>query len=360
MNLKKRLDIYKLSQQNGFNIYYADDEHIILCTYTSFKIRLKREIILNKDLAWFIGFFLAEGTKSANTVGLSNCEIPIIKKCLTIAENELGIPSEIWKVCITTSKDRLIDIEKQKELFNKNKINVTINALSTKDNFDIRINNKILAFLFSQMIENFIEAILSNKDLSIEFLKGYSIGDGSINVRNGCVHSVTITAKPKKHKNILEKAFKTFLNVNPNIRMNREAYEIYYCNVEIMCHFIMNEFFKESTRQWKKLMDAYLNKQHVRSHLKYWNTIETRELSAVEIAKITGNSHWSVRDAMNRDMKIGLVLAKRYKKPKELGPSKRYFYLSNQGKMLLTVINDYRGDWKFEKEKRAYNGRSRT
>ncbi len=316
------------------------DDFIILYNYQCSKIQLKKHIILDDELAWLIGFYLAEGTKSRNTIAFSNCELPLIKKSLFIAKNKLGVPFDIWKIAIKTSKDVSLRKCYWQSLFENNKLYISYNALANKDNLDIRINNRIFVKIFNNILQKFLPLILDNKLLSIALLKGHLAGDGSINIRKGCLHNIG-TVVDDRYKSILVKAFETFIGKKPLIRKTKNVYELYFCHVEILVFFVMNEFFFDMERQSNKLLNSFLRKQYVRSHFKYWNAIKNQQLSAVEIAQLTNNSHWSVRDAMNRDIKVGLVAYSKFKAKKERGPKKKYFYLTQNGKRLLYVLNKH-------------------
>jgi len=317
-----------------------DQECVLLYKYRSNKIKLNKKIELTNDLAWLFGFYLAEGTKSPNTLALANNELFLIEKSLSIFEAEFGILLNSWKIVITTSANVSRRRDYWKSIFPSNVLYLYEKAMANKDVLDVRINNRILAEIFRKLFDVCMPLIYENRELSVEFLKGYFVGDGTINVREGCLHCIGATVS-KENSSFLEKAFVPFLGLKPNKRKMKKGYELYYSHVESMTFFIIERFFQDLDRQWYKLLSSYLNKQYVGSHLKYWKAIEKKRLSAVQIAKITGNSYESVLDAMKRDVRVGLIFFSKFKNSKAMGPSKKYFYLTESGKRLLKVLNNY-------------------
>ena len=48
------------------------------------QIEFKKNIKLDNDLAWLIGFYLAEGTKTKGYIGVANNELNLITKSLDL------------------------------------------------------------------------------------------------------------------------------------------------------------------------------------------------------------------------------------------------------------------------------------
>lgn len=150
---------------------------------------------------------------------------------------------------------------------------------------------------------------------------------------------VCITVKEKEYIDYLIKALKLLYNKEPNIRSTKRCFEIYYCHVKIITMIILDRLFDDFNRQWEKLVNGYKNKQYTMARIKYWNKITCTSLSAYQIAELSGNSHWSVRDALNKDIKLGLVKPE-YKQINNSGAKNKYYYLSSKGLQLLNIINE--------------------
>jgi len=62
-------------------------------------------------------------------------------------------------------------------------------------------------------------------------------------------------------------------------------------------------------------------------------------LDSFKIAKLSGNSHWSVRDALNKDIDLGLVNAE-YKYINNSTRLHKCYYLTHKGKTLLGILKE--------------------
>ena len=67
---------------------------------------LKKEIKLDENLAWLVGFYLAEGSKTRDYIGVSNNELCLINKSLRLFKKVLGIDKTSWTIWIKTNKRR--------------------------------------------------------------------------------------------------------------------------------------------------------------------------------------------------------------------------------------------------------------
>ena len=64
------------------------------------QIEFKKNIKLDNDLAWLIGFYLAEGTKTKGYIGVANNELNLITKSLDLFEKSFGINKNSWTIWI--------------------------------------------------------------------------------------------------------------------------------------------------------------------------------------------------------------------------------------------------------------------
>jgi len=302
-------------------------------------VTIKRLVKIDEETSWFIGFYLAEGNKCDYGIGISNNELDLLKKCYRCLLR-FGINNKDLFVYIHSSNNH--DFEKIKKhmerTFRTQKIAKVKSRLATKDNIELRINSTLLSIIFRNFIKNTIKIILNDKKLIVPFLQGYEVGDGSILQRNGYLYGISITVKDSEIKNILIDAFQKLYNEKPRTRISKKAYEISYSNVNLMTEFILDKHFYTSQRQWRKLIKTYLKKQYVRSHTRYWNGLEGKELSVEELSKSTNRSHWSVRDAMNRDARFKLIEIKQKKILNRRGPPYNFYSLTEKGKELLDLI----------------------
>ena len=90
-------------------------------------------------------------------------------------------------------------------------------------------------------------------------------------------------------------------------------------------------------RQWRKFVAAYKNKEYTRSHVRYRGYIY-EPLSIREIASLTHRSHWSVRDALGGDEKLGLVRSFR-KRIGQAGHRNKFYTLTERCIALMKVLN---------------------
>jgi len=84
--------------------------------------------------------------------------------------------------------------------------------------------------------------------------------------------------------------------------------------------------------------------------MKYWRYIVNKSRSPEEIARLSGNSHWSIRDAFSKDIKMGIVnITPKY--INRYGPPKKYYILSKNGRILIKIL---KGDNKSEEKSEKY------
>jgi len=300
---------------------------------------IKEKIKLDKNLAWLIGFYLAEGNrKNKDGIGLSNKEIILLNKSMALFEKIFGINQSDWRIWIKTNQKNPKEIKRIKEKWNKKlgrNISIAYSKLAFEESIDIRINSRVLSSFLKYYFEYSLKKMIIDKNLAKQFLRGYVIGDGSVILRKKQIHGITITVKDKKHIEYLIKTFTLLYNQKPNIRKTKSSYELSYCKVDIITKIIMDGLFKDLNRQWNKLIKGYKNKQYTRARIKYWNKITNKYLNSYEIAKLSGNSHWAVSDALNKDEKKGLVNSQYLSNG---GPIKKYYSLSPKGLQLFDTI----------------------
>lgn len=301
---------------------------------------IKKNINLNEDLAWLIGFYFAEGNKNKDGIGVSNKELSLINKNIELFKKIFGIYKKEWKIYIKTNKKTIYERRLLKEKWSKllkQKYKLCYSRLAYEECIDMRINSRVLSYFLDLHFKNSIKKILKNKKLAISFLRGYAIGDGSVILRKKQIHSIAITVKDKCYLRYLTRAFIFLFNKKPGIRATKGAYELSYCNVNMITEVILNKLFIDLDRQWNKLILGYINKQYTRARIKYWDKIINKQLNASEIGKLSGNSHWSVRDALNYDIQLGLVNAE-YKGINGKNYKNKFYYLSPKGVNLLNLI----------------------
>ena len=289
-----------------------------------------------------MGFYFAEGTKSKDSIAISNKEFKLIQKSINIFEEEFNIPKSSWKLWIRSANKEEFGKEKLKTKWaQKTDLNTSVifSKLAYEESLEIRINSRVLSSQINNFFNNNIKEICNNKEYAKHFLRGYFIGDGSISLRNKQIHGIHLTVKEEKYKEILIKVLKFLYEKEPNVRITKGAYDISYCDVNIITKTILDKIFIDLDRQWKKLIKGYKNKQYTRARIKYWNKITEIPLNPYEIAILSGNSHWSVRDALNKDIKLGLVEAK-YKHINRTGAYTKYYSLSKEGERLYKTIKE--------------------
>jgi len=222
------------------------------------QINIPEYFEIDEKLAWAIGFYLAEGTKSKDTVAISNCELIPLLKFKQILEFNFSIPHTKWYIYIH-AKEEDNDLGNYiSKLFNIKKVRFVKGRLANKANIDLRINNRVLASVFNSIINRSAELILNNENLSLEFIKGYVLGDGSVIQRNGYLYGVSITVQNELYKDILEKAILKKYNIKPRIRFTKNCYELNLTGIHLMTNLILDEYFRTVNRQWQKLIKCYL------------------------------------------------------------------------------------------------------
>jgi hypothetical protein len=288
-------------------------------------------------VAWSAGFYFAEGSKLKNSIGVSNCYLPLIFKFREFVNSIFNIENSKWNIFIRTRKTLMEKVEeKYRKLFNTSNVKSYFVKKANKDNVEIRINSVPLTIIFHNLLQKSINYVCNDKKLALEFLKGYEVGDGSITVRDNCLHSVNITVKDIFMKNLLKKLFYFLYGKEVNERMTKGVYEIGYCNVNLITEIILDGHFIHHKPQWFKLIKAYANKEYTRSHSRYWSVIREMTLSVLEISKKTNRSHWSVRDALNKDIRLDLVKTQRRKLAN--GYCCNVYILTEKGKKLIDIL----------------------
>jgi hypothetical protein len=294
------------------------------------KISIPILLDLNEDLAWCIGFYFAEGDKTRDYIGVSNCNIDLIKRFQTIMEEIFKIDRSLWKVHIKTSNKNLNYVKnKWKSSLNLDNINVLYNELAKEDNIELRFNSRQFAGFFNNLLGDSITKILSSKTLSIAFLNGYEVGDGSVIQRKGFLYGIAFTTKNNANKDLIVKMFNLHYNIKPRVRISKGSFEIEICGINLMTDLILDGHFNSHKRKWNTLVQTYLKKQYTRSHIRYWRVLRNSK-GILDISKLANRSHWSVRDALNKDSKLGIVEVLN-KKPK-------IYKLSRKGEDLLNIL----------------------
>jgi hypothetical protein len=305
------------------------------------KMILPRYIRITNDLAWSFGFFIAEGHKTHSGVEIANREVYLIEKFKKAIEESFGIKNENWRLYVKTPSKDLENIKKKWiTTLHISKTNVNYLSKARQDIIDLRINNTLFSVIFNILVKKSLPKILENRELLINFLDGYEVGDGSVIQRNGYLYGIVITVKNKFMKDYLVKAFRQLYNYSASVRRTKGSYEIMVRGIHMMTQLILDGHFKSSERQWKKLVSCYLKKEYTRSHIRYWFTFTNGFLAINDIAVKADRSHWSVRDALNKDTELGLTIAKRVHVPNKKGAPLKFYSLSENGKKLIKILKE--------------------
>jgi hypothetical protein len=296
---------------------------------------------LSEKLAWCIGFYLAEGDKTKDYIGVSNCNMELIKEFQNIMEEIFKIDKNLWKIHIKTPSKDLESIKaKWRILLNMENISALHNYLAKEDSIELRLNSRRFAEFFNRMLKEITSLILEDKALSLSFLNGYEVGDGSIIQRRGYLYGIAITTEDEIYKNILVEAFQNLYSKKPHVRINKgKYYEVSLTGVNIMTELILDGHFKLHKEKRNKLINTYLRKIYTRSHKRYWDELKNKRLAVEELSKAAKRSHWAVRDAMNKDSKLGLIKIEKGRIPRKHGVYHIFYSLTEKCNNLLDILN---------------------
>ncbi|MEM3555638.1 MAG: hypothetical protein QXF56_02900 [Candidatus Micrarchaeia archaeon] len=297
------------------------------------KVTVPVSLDLDENLAWCIGFYLAEGNKTKDYIGVSNCNVDLIKRFKMIMEEIFKIDKNLWRVHVKTSNKNLDDVKvRWKASLGLDVINVLYNRLAREDNIELRLNSRYFSEFFNRLLEEFSRRILKVRSLSLSFLEGYGVGDGSIIRRKGFLYGIAFTTKSEVNKDLIVKIFEAYYGKRPRVRVNKSCFEIEVCGVNLMTEFIIDGHFSSHKNKRRDFINSYLKKEYTRSHVRYWSALEDGPKGIFDLAKSVNRSHWSVREALSKDFKLGLVNILN-KKPKIYG-------LSRKGKKLLDILGE--------------------
>lgn len=305
------------------------------------RMRLPRYVQLNAELSWAIGFFIAEGNKVWYGIGVSNKEIALIDKFRRIIENAFWIDSREWRAHIKTPERNLASAEERwKSHLKISRVKALHAEKARGDVVEIRLNNTLFSLILNRLVGSSLEKISENKELAISFLDGYEVGDGSIIQRKGFLYSIIITVKDTFMKDFLCETFRNLYGFLPSVRSTKGSYEVQVCGIHNMTNMILDGHFRSSARQWNKLITCYLRKQYTRSHLRYWRSLRDSQLSINEIAQLSNRSHWSVRDALRLDARLGLVKYVCKPTPELHSNYLKFYELSDKGQRLIKILDE--------------------
>jgi len=303
-------------------------------------IEVLKAVKINKNLAWTVGFYLAEGNKVSYGIGITNSEIELLKIPYQELSKIFRLKPENWVVYLRVKKQAKKETEKEIiQSFGNVKISTLKSKHATKEHIEMRVNSVIISILLENLIQESIKYILKSKELSVSFLKGYLCGDGTITQHNGYLHSISITAKNNLHADIIKKALKTaYKNKVPiNSRKTKGVNEIYVCNIKYLTMMILDQCFFEFKKQWKKLIKAYLKKQYTKSHLRYWKVLNKKWLNSSELSAVLGRRSDTIRRTIKSDVELGIIKRSKRKVNKK-GPFNVTYSLAKRGEKLLKLI----------------------
>jgi hypothetical protein len=304
-------------------------------------LELSRYIELTPELAWAIGFFLAEGSKTYSGIGVANCDASLVLKFKKTIDGTFEGLSEKWRAYIKTSDNDNEGVKRRwTDRLDMRNVNVNFASLAREDNVELRLNNTFFSAIFNTLAKKAMPLIQVDRELMLKFLDGYEVGDGSIIQRNGYLYGVVITVKDATIKDFLVETFKLVYGQVPAVRRTRGCYEVQFRGVHTITQMIVDEQFRSSKRQWKKLLGCYLKKEYARTHVRYWTTLSGGPLEITDIARLTERSHWSVRDAMNKDVKYGLVALERRHVKGRMAPYFNFYDLTARGRTLIKFLKE--------------------
>jgi hypothetical protein len=304
-------------------------------------LELSRYIELTPELAWAIGFFLAEGSKTYSGIGVANCDADLVLKFRKTIDGTFEGFAEKWRAYIKTSDNDSEGVKKRwMERLGMCNVNVNFASLARRDNVELRLNNTFFSVIFNTLAKKAMRAIQLDRELMLKFLDGYEVGDGSIIQRNGYLYGIVITVKDTTIKDYLVETFKLTYGQVPSVRRTKGCYEVQFKGVHIMTQMIVDGHFRSSKKQWNKLLSCYLNKEYARSHVRYWTALSGGPLGIMDIAGLTERSHWSVRDAMNKDVKYGLATLERRHVKGSAAPYFNFYDLTERGRTLIKFLKE--------------------
>ncbi len=308
------------------------------------ELQLPEEVEIDKDTAWAVGFFVAEGNKVFYGIGISNTEVELVKRFRKIVEEKFLIDNKSWRGYIKSSKP---DFEQNREKWEKElgiRVLMQFTKLATKDAIELRINNVTLSIIFNKFIKKSLEEIEKNRSLTLSFLDGYEAGDGSVVQRKGYLYGIVITVKDEQVNHYLLKFFQNLYEFRIAVRKSKGCYEIQIRGVRNLTKIILDEHFRSYTKQWKKLVKSYAKKQYTRSHRNYWLALKSGHLSIEQIAARSNRTHWSVRDALIIDTKENLVIPYKKHIVGRKAPYFKFYSLSTDGLKLIQIIEEVERD----------------
>lgn len=305
------------------------------------KVSVPVSLELSEKLAWCIGFYLAEGDKTEDYIGVSNCNVELVKEFKNIMEEIFKIDKNLWKFYIKTPSKDLDSIRtKWKFLLNAENVNASYNYLAREDSIELRLNSRRFSAFFNNLFKEVMPLILEDRNLSLSFLDAYESGDGSVIQRNGYLYGIAITTEDENFKNILVEAFQNLYTKKPKVRVNKiKYYEISLTGITLMTDLILDGHFKSHKEKRNKLIRTYLRKIYTRTHKRYWEELRNKRLSVEELTQASERSHWAVRDAMNKDSKLGLIRIERGRIPNKHGPYHVFYSLTERCNNLLDILN---------------------
>jgi len=295
------------------------------------KIPIPPFVRLTKELAWCIGFYLAEGNKTKEYIGVSNCNINLIERFKNVMEEVFKIENSQWKVHIKTSDKNIDAVERKwRDFLGTNNSNALYTKYANYDNVELRFNSRKFANFFNKFLEKSVYEIKTNKNMTVSFLDGYEAGDGSVIQRRGFLYGIAFTTKSELYKNLIVKMFELHYGIKPRVRLTKKCFGIEICGIKIMTKLILDRHFNSHAVKWSTLINSYVKKQYVRSHVRYWKALKNGPKNVLDISGLINRSHWSVRDALNADHRIGLIDVVT-KKPKS-------YKLSPAGEQLIGIL----------------------
>lgn len=304
-------------------------------------LTLPRTISVDRDLAWAIGFYSAEGSKTYSGIGISNCEKDLVLKFKSIISKSLQINHNRWKAYVKTSNRDCVEVKKRwVEQLGVDWVVVNFASLARSDNIELRVNSTLFSAFFNLLAKKALVKISEDNELILAFLDGYEVGDGSVIQRNGCLHGIVITVKDNVMKDYLVDCFRRVYGYSAPVRKSKGANEIGVRGVHLMTRLILDGHFKSSNRQWKKLINCYKRKEYPRSHIRYWTALTRGECRINDLVKMTRRSHWAVRDAMIKDTTLGLVTLKRQHVDGYAAPYFNFYSLNDTGRELIKILDE--------------------
>lgn len=309
-------------------------------------ITLPHYIVLDENLSWNLGFYLAEGLKSGIRFGVANGKgylLRIFQKC---AEYYFGIERRDWYVDISVAKKFNNIVTYWEEALGVNSDQIHLKVMKhnpTKYDYGIAsltINRKILGELINRLVRStYIHEIMSNnKQLASAFIRGLEAGDGSVLHHNGCIEP-TITCL-NNDVPLIVNLFSKIYTEKPQVRESHTSSKVsmvYYRGIDMAREYIINGHFKEHKERRHKLIKLFKDKRS--KEIRYLEALKSQKTTK-ELSNLFNVTYRASKQILKHLQKFNLVEQKiEFIDKGRRSYKTRYFRLSHRGNILLKEIS---------------------